>query len=85
MGWVLHGPVRDDVVQRSSVNMTTAHVLLTQSEQVPLQAQLRKFWEVEDLEDPRAGAFDSKAFVNEIERRDDRYYVPSTDCSGDER
>ena len=76
LGWVLNGNTGTETLQNASVNVAAAHVLQVQSEEVPLQKQLRQFWEVEGIEESSPEEFDSTAFAQQIVRDDERYNVP---------
>ena len=78
LGWVLNGPVNNEALQKHSVNLTSAtHVLKIEVGEVPLKAQLEKFWEVENYGQSEPETLDDpKSFIDKIEFDGERYSVP---------
>ena len=76
LGWVLNGRTDSEEAKNSSVNVSAVHVLQVQSDEISLEQQVKKFWEVEGIEESSPQNFDSSAFSQHIVKDDERYHVP---------
>ena len=86
LGWVLSGPLTQELSSESEVNLTTCHtlrldtsnprsIIADEKKRDPLVEEMKKFWELESIGVLSNEASVHDKFLDTIHRRDSRYEV----------